>query len=101
AAAPASNCLIIESPLPEERRGLSAARGVASSNHRLQRCQSVGLCRRFVDANPADARKAHRDSGFVPRALVDRIEGDLEDKALLDLAHRTKALHGVAADPAV
>jgi hypothetical protein len=32
---------------------------------------------------------------------VDRIEGDLEHQALLDLAHRAEALDRVAADEAV
>ena len=32
---------------------------------------------------------------------VDRIEGDLEDELVLDLAHRPVAADGVVADPAV
>src|SRR5205085_747705 len=81
--------------------GLSAVRASASSYHRVQGRHSVGLSRRFVDANAADPRKAHRQPRLVARALVDRIERHFEHQALLDLAHGPEALDGVPADPAV
>src|SRR5437763_500527 len=85
---------------PSDER-LSALAGRASSYQRLKVRQSVGLSRRFVDADAANPREAHRHAGFVPRALVDRIERDFEHQALFDLAHGTEALDGVAADPPV
>ena len=85
---------------------LSKGEGLAASDARFKlpvpaARQSVGLVRRLVGADSADAREAHREAGLVARARVDRIEGDFEHQALLDLAHRPEALDRVAADPAV
>src|SRR6185503_801634 len=91
----------MNSPSPRKRRSLSAADDAASSYHRFEGRQPVGLSRRFVDANTADAREAHGEARLVAAALVDRIERDLEHEALLNLAHRAEALYRVAADPAV
>src|SRR6266478_232461 len=41
-----------------------------SPEHPLQRLQPVGLARLLVPAQPADARKPHRDPGFVPRRAL-------------------------------
>src|SRR5690242_14424196 len=86
--------------LSRSAEGLAAG-APASSYHRGEGCQLVGLIRRFVDANAADAGEAHRQTGLVPGARVDRIEGDLQHQALLDLAHRSEALDRVTADPAI
>src|SRR3954447_6971485 len=87
--------------LSPEARGLSARLGWPSSYHRLQARQSVGLSRRFVDANAADPREAHGETRLVPCALVDRIERDFEYQGLLNLAYRPEALDRVPADPPV
>src|SRR3954454_3868177 len=80
------------------RRGLAL-------QHALQRLQPVGVARRLVPAQPADARKAHRDTGFVPRRSLQALEGDFQHQALLrlvhDVANRTELLGGIAADEAV
>src|SRR6185503_6149606 len=84
-----------------KRRSLSAVEAPPSSYHRLQGCQPVGLSRRFVDPDSADARKAHGEARFVTAALVDRIERDFEDESFLDLADRAEALDRVPPNPPV
>src|ERR1700761_4484899 len=55
--------------------------------HPFQRFQPVGLARRLVPAQPADARKPHRDAGFVPRRPRQSFERDLQDQPLVGLVH--------------
>ena len=73
--------------------------------HPLQRLEPVGLARRLVPAQPADARKAHREPGLVPGRALQPFERDLQHQALVglvhDLAHRAEAVDGVAAHEAV
>src|SRR6185369_11824936 len=87
-------------PLPCKRRGLARFTR-ASSYHCLKGREAVCLGGWFVGANPADSREAHRQAGFVARAGVDRIEGDFEYQAFLDLAHRAETFDGMATDPPV
>src|SRR4051812_4503589 len=77
------------------------ARRERSGRRFAQPLDRVGFGRRLVGADPRDAGKAHGEAGFVALAGVDRIEGDLEHQALLDLAHRAEALDGVGAHPTV
>src|SRR5258705_9155657 len=82
-----------------------AASGLDLVQHLLERLQPVGLARRLVPAQPADAGKAHRKPGFVAGRTLQPFEGDLEHQALVglvhDLAHRAETLDGVAADETV
>src|ERR1700704_377738 len=75
------------------------ASGLDLVQHLLERLQPVGLARRLVPAQAADARKAHREPGFVAGRTLQPFERDLEHQALVglvhDLAHRAEALDGV------
>jgi len=44
--------------------------------HPFQGFQPVGLAWRLVPAQPVDARKPHRDAGFMPRRACQAFEGD-------------------------
>src|SRR6201996_4137953 len=46
--------------------------------HLLQRFQPVGVARRLVPAQPADARKPHRYAGFVPWRARQSLERDFQ-----------------------
>ena len=69
--------------------------------HPLQRFQPVGLARRLVPAQPVDARKPHRDAGFMSRRARQSLEGDFQHQPLIRLMHhmpdRPEFLGGVAA----
>src|SRR5579883_2270005 len=73
--------------------------------HLLQRFQPVGLARRLVPAQPADAGKAHGDAGFVPGRALQALESNLQHQALVsfmnDVTDGAEFLDGVAADKAV
>src|SRR6266404_9696899 len=73
--------------------------------HPLQRLQPVGLAWWLVPAQPADARKPHRDAGFMPRRALQPLEGDFQHQALVrpmhDVADRAELFGGVAADETV
>ena len=49
----------------------------------FQRLDAVGLRRRLVPADAADAGEAHGEAGFVPGRALQALEGDLEDEAAL------------------
>src|SRR4051794_6922122 len=90
----------MEKPSPPERRSI-APRAPASSDHGLERRDTVRLVRGLVGADAADPRETHRKARFVARAFVDRIERHFQHQALLDLPHRPEAFDGMATNPAV
>src|SRR5450631_867046 len=55
--------------------------------HPLQRFQPVGLARRLIPAQPVDARKPHRDAGFMPGGARQALEGDFQHQPLIRLVH--------------
>src|SRR3984885_10484279 len=73
--------------------------------HPLQRFQPVGLAQRLVPAQPVDARKPHRDAGFMPWRARQSLEGYFQHEALIRLMHhmpdRPEFLGGVAAHEAI
>ncbi len=73
--------------------------------HPLQRFQPLGLARRLVPAQPVDARKPHRDAGFMSRRARQSLEGDFQHQALIRLMHHmpngSEFFGGVAAHEAV
>src|SRR3954469_8162418 len=75
------------------------------AQHRLHGLQPVGLARRLVPAQAADAREAHRDAGLVPRRALQALEGDFHHQPLVGLmhhfAHRSEAVDRVAPHVAV
>src|SRR5258708_6037716 len=70
--------------------------------HPLQRLQPVGLARRLVPAQAIDARKPHRDAGFVPRRARQSLEGDFQHQPLIRFMHDVpdgpEFFRGIAAD---
>ena len=66
-----------------------------------QALDRVGLGGGLVGPDPRDPWEAHCEAGFVALARVDRIEGDFEDQALLDLADRAEALNRLVPDEPV
>ena len=72
-----------------------------SSNDGTNRVDCVCLSGRLVPPDPVDARKAQRNSGFVPRAVMGAVKGQLDDKLLFDLTDRPEAIDGVGAHPFV
>jgi len=59
-------------------RGLPLPAALDSLQDLLQRVEPVGLARRLVSAQPADARKAHGEARFVPGRTLQPFERDLE-----------------------
>ena len=71
------------------------------SDKRAHGFDGIGLASRLVPSDPADTRKAKRNSGFVPRAVMGTVKGKLDDKLLFDLAHGSKAVGGMGPHPFV
>src|SRR5438067_7058786 len=87
------------------RRSRGAVPCIDFLQYPLERFESVRLARRLVPAQPADARKAHREPRLVPRRALQALEGDFQHETALgvvdDLAHRAEALARIAANEAV
>src|SRR4029434_807429 len=69
--------------------------------HRHQGLDPIGLMRRLVARSADDPREAHGKTRLMPGRLVDGLEGNLEDKASIDLANRAEAVDRVVAHVAV
>src|SRR3954451_19042699 len=63
--------------------GLSCGNAGFALQHPFQRFEPVGLARRLVPAQPADAREPHRDAGFVPRRARQPLERDFQYQPLI------------------
>lgn len=61
----------------------------------------IGVGHRLVLTPAQDAREAHRDAGFVPRATVHRFNPQLEHMMRRDRAHRAEALGSIGPDPTI
>ncbi len=84
----------------------NVARGPgATPQQGFERLQPIGIARPFVEAQPADAGKAHGDAGFMPGRALQAPERHFENKAAVvivhDFAHRPEAVDSVGADEAV
>src|SRR5215813_12126132 len=82
-----------------------ASASIVHAEHALQGLEPIGVAGRLVPAQPIDARKAHREAGFVTRGALQALEGHLEHQTLLvlvhDLAYRPEPVDRVAANEAV
>src|SRR5258708_37204373 len=79
----------------------TAAASPPAIEQSLKRLQPVGIARVLVPAQPADAREAHRDAGFVAGRTLEAPQRPFEHQAagggMHDFADRTKTAHRVVA----
>src|SRR6476659_5760876 len=70
-------------------------------DHAEESLQPIGFLGRLLPADAMDAWEAHGHARFMPARAMHRVEGNLEHKPRLDLAHGTETVHGVIAHESV
>src|SRR5260370_38590712 len=79
----------------------TAAASPPAIEQSLKRLQPVGIARVLVPAQPADAREAHRDAGFMPGRTLHALERPFEPDTVVGCGQyfsaRGKAAHRVGA----